>query len=211
MTRGRLLVVEGLEGSGKSTAIKILAELLTKQGIPYLSTREPGGTALGESLRQILKNLHEPLDPRAELLLFYAARVELIKQVIVPALAKGIWILADRFELSSLAYQGGGRGVDRALLRQLSASCVENMSVDCMIYMDISPELGLERALKRGQLDRIEQEPLEFFQAVQAAYQAEINTYPNRLVIDASQNLEQVALDLKQGFEAYLLEHPIDA
>ncbi len=208
MKRGRLLVVEGLEGAGKSTALHSLQDLLETQGIPVVTTREPGGTVVGETVRNLLKHAdQEPLDPRAELLLFYAARVQLIETVIKPALSQGKWVLADRCELSSFAYQGGGRGIQPVVLQQLSALCVGDVQPDLLFYLDISPELGLQRALTRGKLDRIEQESLAFFQAVHASYLTYLPTYPSAVVIDASQPLVQVQADLERALRQYLVSH----
>jgi dTMP kinase len=204
--RGRLLVVEGLEGAGKSTAILYLQQLLQANGIVFLTTREPGGTAAGESVRQILKHAveDEPLDPRAELLLFYAARVQLFETVIKPALARGVWVLSDRCELSSFAYQGGGRGLTTEILLQLSEFCVGDTHPDLLFYLDISPEKGLQRAHSRGKLDRIEQESLSFFQKVHAAYQAFLPRYPEVAMIDANQDLATVQIALQHAFEHFM-------
>jgi dTMP kinase len=204
--RGRFLVVEGLEGAGKSTALHYLHDRLQSQGIQVITTREPGGTVVGETVRHLLKHTdQEPMDPRAELLLFYAARVQLLETVIKPALNQGTWVLADRCELSSFAYQGGGRGIQPEILKQLSALCVGDTQPDLLFYLDISPEIGLQRAVTRGKLDRIEQESLAFFQAVHARYQAYLPTYLSTVVIDASQPLIQVQADLEQSLRHYLV------
>lgn len=204
--RGRLLVVEGLEGAGKSTALHYLQDRLQSQGIQVIMTREPGGTVVGETVRHLLKHTdQEPMDPRAEILLFYAARVQLLETVIKPALNQGTWVLADRCELSSFAYQGGGRGIQPEVLKQLSALCVDNMQPDLLFYLDISPEIGLQRAVTRGKLDRIEQESLAFFQAVHASYQTYLPMYLSTVVIDASQPLIQVQADLEQSLRHYLV------
>jgi dTMP kinase len=205
MNNGRLLVVEGLEGAGKSTAILFLQRLLQAEGISVRTIREPGGTVVGEAVRHLLKHAdHEhPLDPRAELLLFYAARVQLLETVVKPALQQGTWVLADRCELSSFAYQGGGRESPLEVLNQLSTLCVGDMQPDLLLYLDISPEIGMQRAQTRGTLDRIEQEPLSFFQTVHAAYQVSIKRFESVAVIDASQSLPQVEAELKQAFRHY--------
>lgn len=205
MKRGRLLVVEGLEGAGKSTAILCLQQLLEAKGVSFITTREPGGTGVGESVRHLLKDAdhHQPLDPRAELLLFYAARVQLLETVVKPALQQGTWVLADRCELSSFAYQGGGRHISLDVLNQLSRLCVGDMQPDLLFYLDISPEIGLQRAQLRGTLDRIEQEPLSFFQTVYEAYQTHLQRFKSVAVIDATQSLAQVQSKLAQTFTAY--------
>lgn len=210
INRGRLLVVEGLEGAGKSTAILGLQTLLQAEGIQVITTREPGGTMVGEAVRHLVKHAEhqEHLDPRAELLLFYAARVQLLETIVKPALEQGIWVLADRCELSSFAYQGGGRGIPFAALNQLSSLCVGDTQPDWLIYLDISPEIGLQRAQIRGKLDRIEQEPLTFFQTVHTAYQEYLTRFSTVSVIDASQPLPQVQMALEHALRQYLeLQH----
>lgn len=208
MNRGRLLVVEGLEGAGKSTAIASLQALLQAEGISVITTREPGGTVVGEAVRDVLKHSEEPLDPRTELLLFYASRVQLLETVVKPALEQGTWVLADRCELSSFAYQGGGRGIPKDVLNQLSVLCVGNVQPDLLIYLDISPELGLQRAHIRGKLDRIEQESITFFQDVHAAYLEGLSRFSEVVMIDASQPLPQVQANLERALRHYLVtEH----
>lgn len=210
MKRGHLLVVEGLEGAGKSTAILTLKSILEQQGIPVITTREPGGTHLGEMIRDFLKHSAddlESLDARAELLLFYAARVQLLERVIKPALAQGTWVLADRCEWSSFAYQGGGRGLNEDMITHLSDFCVGKTQPDVLFYLEISPEEGLKRAHIRGKLDRIEQEPLAFFYAVRDAYQRRLATLPTVVKIDASQSLNQVQEALQHALQQYLAAH----
>jgi len=205
MTRGQLLVVEGLEGAGKSTAISTLQAVLQEHGLSVITTREPGGTLLGEAVRELLKRTSaEVMDPRAELLLFYAARVQLLESVIKPALAAGTWVLADRWELSSFAYQGGGRGMSEHMLNHLSEFCVGHTQPDLLFYLDISPEIGLQRAQTRGKLDRIEQESIVFFNAVHAAYHRYLKRMPSSVFIDASQPLLNVQDALKVAMTHYL-------
>lgn len=191
MKPGRFIVVEGLEGAGKTTAMKTIKRLLAELHIDVMTTREPGGTFVGEAVRHLIKEspITEPLDSRTELLLFYAARVQLLEQVIKPALHRGSWVLADRFELSSFAYQGGGRKLDERMLQSLSTFCVRDCQPDLIVFLDIKPEQGLERALKRGKLDRIEQESLDFFNDVYASYHKYIKTLTNVIMIDASKPL----------------------
>lgn len=203
MPKGQFIVVEGLEGAGKSTAIQTMKRVLRAHDIPMLLTREPGGTEVGEVIRHLLKQTtHEaPLVPRAELLLFYAARVQLIEQIIRPALAQGIWVLADRFEWSTFAYQGGGRQLDQSFLKTLSTYCVD-IQPDWIFFLDISPELGLKRAHKRGALDRIEQEALPFFKAVQNAYDEQLKTSDQVVKIDASQPLSKMKRAIREAFSS---------
>jgi len=191
---GRFIVVEGLEGAGKTTAMKTIKRLLAELQFDVVTTREPGGTFVGEAVRQVIKEspATEPLDARTELLLFYAARVQLLEQVIKPALRSGRWVLADRFELSSFAYQGGGRHVDERMLQSLSAFCVGDCQPDLIVFLDIDPQQGLERAMMRGKLDRMEQESLAFFNDVYTSYHRYIKALPNVIVIDASKPLSVV-------------------
>jgi dTMP kinase len=199
--QGRFIVVEGLEGSGKSTAISTLKRLLTRYISTFITTREPGGTHVGEVIRDLVKNKieAEAMEPRAELLLFYAARVQLIEQVIRPALQQGTWVLADRFELSSWAYQGGGRGLGEAILKQLSEFCVGDLQPDLTIFLDIPPEEGLLRVQKRGAMDRIEQEELSFFKTVSEAYRRALAKMDKVIFIDATLPLSVVRRKIRQG------------
>ena len=199
--QGRFIVVEGLEGSGKSTAISTLKRLLTRYISTFITTREPGGTHVGEVIRDLVKNKieAEAMEPRAELLLFYAARVQLIEQVIRPALQQGTWVLADRFELSSWAYQGGGRGLGEAILKQLSEFCVGDLQPDLTIFLDIPPEEGLLRVQKRGAMDRIEQEELSFFKTVSEAYHRALAKMDKVIFIDATLPLSVVRRKIRQG------------
>ncbi|PJD93650.1 MAG: dTMP kinase [Legionella sp.] len=212
MTRGQLVVVEGLEGAGKSTAITTLQGILQEHGLDMITTREPGGTILGETVRSLLKQTsEEAMDPRAELLLFYAARVQLLETVIKPALAKGTWVLADRCDLSSFAYQGGGRGMSELMLQRLSEFCVGHLQPDLLFYLDISPEIGLQRAKDRGMLDRIEQESIHFFNDVHAAYHRYLKRMPAAVFIDACQPLINVQEALKVAMNHYLNDHYVSA
>ncbi len=194
LTPGRFIVIEGLEGAGKTTAIKTIKRVLTDLDIKFITTREPGGTHVGEMVRRIVKDatVEEFLDPRAELLLFYAARVQLLEHVIKPALQRGCWVIADRFELSSFAYQGGGRGLDMNTLQMLSSFCVQECKPDLTIFLDVDPKLGLERALKRSKLDRMEQESLAFFKLVYHSYHEHLKKMSNVVRIDANHPLPVV-------------------
>ncbi|MFI4962458.1 MAG: dTMP kinase [Legionellales bacterium] len=203
---GKLVVLEGLEGAGKSTAINTLTDLLSTYNISYITTREPGGTSIGELLRAIIKNpeYQDVLEDRSELLLLYAARVQLIEQVIKPALARGSWVVADRFELSTFAYQGGGRGVDPVFLNQLSAFSLEGFKPDLTLFLDIDPEIGMQRARLRSQFDRIEQQSMAFFDRVHAAYKHHIQSDSSVLVIKASASVEEVQSTIQKLFQTYI-------
>lgn len=198
---GKYIVVEGLEGAGKTTAIKTIKRFFTEHKINYITTREPGATVVGESIRKILKDesSKEILDPRTELLLFYAARIELITHIIKPALAQGNYVIADRFDLSSFAYQGGGRQIPIDVINYLSNFCVENLRPDLIIFLDVSPTVGLERARLRGNLDRIEQESENFFTNVYNAYHEHLKRYDNVVKIDASLPITIVQRIIKEN------------
>lgn len=207
--RGRFIVVEGLEGAGKSTAIATIKRFLAPHVDELIVTREPGGTRVGEAARQLIKtkNPDEPLDPRAELLLFYAARVQLIERVIRPALARGAWVVADRFELSTFAYQGGGRQLDFKMITELSSFCVQNIKPDLTLFLDLSPEEGLKRVIKRGKTDRIEEEAIRFFELVYASYLQHLSSMDSVIMIDASKSLGQVQHLIRRSLEQFMVLH----
>lgn len=191
---------EGTEGVGKTTLIKSLADYLQQQGEQILLTREPGGTPLAEQIRQLLLNpQQEAMSESCELLLIFAARAQHIAQVIQPALSAGQWVLSDRFVDASFAYQGGGRGLDVQTIALLCQQFVPVMP-SLTFWLDAPVEIGMQRAQKRGALDRFEQEKLEFFQRVRASYQSRANAEPDRFVI----------LDACQ-MPAQILEHAIQA
>lgn len=204
--KGKLIVIEGLEGAGKSTALKTVVDFLHQRKIQTLTTREPGGTQVGEQLRSILVNpqYKDLLDPRCELLIFYAARVQLFEEVIKPALAAGIYVIADRFELSTIAYQGGGRGIDIARIQELSNFCLQGIKPDLTLFLDIDPVKGIQRAKLRGEVDRIEGESLDFFKRVHEAYLAELPKTPNLIKINANESLPVVTKELQQALQLHL-------
>ncbi|UQY45697.1 dTMP kinase [Mixta hanseatica] len=205
----KFIVIEGLEGAGKTTARDCIVEQLREQGISEIVfTREPGGTPLAEKLRDLIKQGQEgeKITDKAELLMLYAARVQLVESVIKPALARGAWVVGDRHDLSSQAYQGGGRGIDPQLMQTLRDAVLGDFRPDLTLYLDISPEIGLQRARARGELDRIEQESLNFFTRTRQRYQALAASDASIKTINASQPLEQVTLSLKATLQAWLAE-----
>ncbi len=205
---GKLIVIEGLEGAGKSTAVNTVVDLLAERQIKTITTREPGGTAIGEILRNLIKNpeYRDVLDDRSELLLLYTARIQLLKQVIEPALQKGMWVIADRFELSTMAYQGGGRGLDQEMIRHLSSFSLQGLKPDLTLYLDISPEEGMRRVKSRGTLDRIEQQSIEFFHRVHDSYLQYIKMNPYVVRINAALPLKNVQLALQKAINEFI-EH----
>lgn len=205
----KFIVLEGLEGAGKTSAIQCVAGTLHNHGIyDIVFTREPGGTPLAEALRILIKNSvnHEKVSYRTELLMLYAARAQLVETVIKPAMIRGAWIIGDRHALSSMAYQGGGRGLDNNLINLLHKLILGDFQPDLTIYLDLPPEKGLARASSHGKLDRIEIEPLLFFERIRARYQ-ELAGIDDRIVtINANQSLEQVSNAIRLCLEQWLID-----
>lgn len=205
MKLGKFIVIEGLEGAGKSTAQQLIQSILQQHNIEYVTTREPGGTVLAEKMRAIVKEpTDEHLTSEAELLLMYASRVQLVENVIKPALAKGTWVLGDRHDLSSLAYQGGGRQLPDDLILPIRNAVLKDFEPDLTLLMDLDPEIGLQRAAARGELDRIEQEKIDFFHRTRAVYLEHASNNDKITVIDASQTLEQVQAQITDVLSSWL-------
>jgi dTMP kinase len=198
--RGLFITVEGGEGVGKTTNLDFLRNYLQTHGVELVVTREPGGTAMAEAIRETLLQVRtEPVSPLTELLLIFAARAQHIHQRIEPALNAGRWVLCDRFTDATYAYQGGGRGVDIDAIRQLEQLTQGDLRPDYTLLLDAPVETGLSRARERGDLDRFEQEQLDFFTRVRAAYLHQAQESSGRYrVIDASQPLSQVQAQLEQ-------------
>ncbi len=193
-SRGLFLTVEGGEGVGKSTNIKYMAETLKEKGVDLVVTREPGGTKLAESIRQILVQVQdETVGNLTELLLMFAARAQHIEQVIEPALAVGKWVLCDRFTDATYAYQCGGRGLSRKTVSQLEQLVQGELRPDYTLLLDAPIDTGIERARERGKLDRFERENPDFFQRVRDTYLDMAQQSSGRYhVIDASLPLSEV-------------------
>ncbi|MBI6192162.1 MULTISPECIES: dTMP kinase [Providencia] len=205
--KNQFIVIEGLEGAGKTTAINTVVDTLNQAGITdIVFTREPGGTPLAEKLRELVKQgiAGDKVTDKAELLMLYAARVQLVETVIRPALAAGKWVVGDRHDLSSQAYQGGGREIDRHLMQSLRDLVLGDFKPSLTLYLDLPPELGLQRARSRGELDRIEKESLAFFERTRRRYLELTVGDETILTIDASQNIEQVQHDIRQTLTEWL-------
>ena len=188
--KGLFIVIEGGEGAGKSTQAELLYRSLS-QRFPAILTREPGGTPLGERIRELLFDpALRPINPRAELFLFLAARAQHIEEVIKPALEKGKIVISDRFSLSSLAYQGFGRGLDLSLLEEMDAFARHGISPHLTIYIDIPPEEGIKRL---STLTPFEGEPLEFHKRVREGYLELASRYPEKIkVVDGKGEVREV-------------------
>ncbi|WP_139459410.1 dTMP kinase [Aeromonas veronii] len=207
----KFIVIEGLEGAGKSSAVRYVTDYLQRHGINRIEcTREPGGTPLAERMRAIVKEVHdERLTIEAELLLMYASRVQLVETRIKPALADGVWVVGDRHDLSSQAYQGGGRGIDAQLIGAIKQAVLGNFKPDLTLYLDIDPALGLQRARHRGELDRIELEQLSFFERTRTRYLELAAKDDSTVVIDAAQTPEQVKAAIERALDHYLSNEPL--
>ena len=207
--RGRFITLEGGEGVGKSTNVAFVEAWLTAQGIEVVRTREPGGTSRAEAIRELLldPSPQEPLSVDAELLLVFAARAQHLAEKIPPALARGAWVVCDRFTDATFAYQGGGRGIDPTRIAQLEEFVQQGLSPDLTLLLDMSPEAAKERLEGRlrdlnTQRDRFEQEQADFFMAVRRAYLDRAAAAPERFaLIDAAQPLAAVQASLSQVLE----------
>ncbi|GAA5645362.1 dTMP kinase [Vibrio proteolyticus] len=209
MTEPKFIVIEGLEGAGKSTAIQSVIDTLHQAGIVQITqTREPGGTRLAEKMRALIKEEHqgEVLQDMTELLLLYAARVQLVENVIKPALDAGQWVVGDRHDMSSQAYQGGGRQISPELMLSLKQTTLGDFKPDFTLYLDLDPRVGLERARGRGELDRIEKMDIGFFDRTRARYLELARADDSVVIINAEQSIEQVAEDIRQALLKWLGE-----
>lgn len=196
---GKFISIEGIEGAGKTTQLNFIQKYLSEQGKQLVVTREPGGTALSEQIRDLLLSPREEgMAVDTELLLMYAARAEHIEQVIKPALQRGDWVISDRFVDATFAYQGGGRGVDVARIKSISDWTLKGLETDLTIVFDLSVALSQQRVISRNnEVDRFEQEKAAFFERIRHAYLDRAQQEPHRVqVIDASQTIEQVQSQL---------------
>jgi dTMP kinase len=205
MSRGRLVTLEGGEGAGKSTVLAAVHDRLVAHGFDVVATREPGGTAFGEAVRSlVLDPAHAGIGAESELLLMFAARAQLVRDVVLPALEGGRWVLSDRFTDASHAYQGGGRGQPRERIEQLAAWAAPVVP-DLTLLLDLPVATGLARAGQRGDADRIEREGTDFFERVRNAYRERAAADPARIrIIDASQPVESVRAAALAAIDTYV-------
>jgi dTMP kinase len=196
--RGRFISFEGGEGAGKSSNVQLTAGFLRDRGVEVVVTREPGGTPLAEDIRKLLlAPRDEIMQADTELLLMFAARAQHVGELIRPALARGAWVLSDRFVDASYAYQGGGRGLSMSRIAELERLVLGDLRPDLTLLFDVPVEVGLARAGKRGDLDRIEREDMAFFQRIRDTYLDRASAEPERFqVLDAAAPLERVQAEL---------------
>ena len=198
MSRGKFITLEGMDGAGKTTHLEWLREKLTARGMVLTVTREPGGTPLGEALRKLLLDSHDPRHPDTEALLMFAARREHIAQVIEPALAAGHCVLCDRFTDATYAYQAGGSGMAWERVAELEQWVQGPLQPDLTLYFDLDPAVGRARARQVREPDRFEREKQAFYERVRAAYLRRAMEHPHRIrVIDAARTIDAIQLDLE--------------
>jgi len=206
VTRGRFITLEGLEGVGKTTNREFIEATLREAGIEFVTTREPGGTDLGEQLRHLLLHASAPVSAEAELMLMAASRKQHTVDVIVPALSSGKWVLCDRYADASYAYQGGGRELGLDVVEALHALLRIDLNPDLTFLLDMPIADGLRRMAARGKPDRIETEEFAFFERTRAAYLQRAQAQPERIkVVDASVSLAEVKLQVEEILTAFLV------
>jgi dTMP kinase len=197
MASGKFISFEGIDGAGKSTHIAYVASLLHARNITVITTREPGGTALGEKLRELL--LHEKMHLETEALLMFAARREHMAQLIEPALGRGDWVISDRFSDASFAYQGGGRNLERKKLEELEKWVHPHLQPDLTLLFDVPLEVARARLDATRELDKFEQEKAEFFSAVRQEYLRRAAEFPERFrIIDSTKPIALVHQELEK-------------
>lgn len=209
--RGKFISLEGGEGAGKSTLLSGLREHIAAQHVALVQTREPGGTPLGEAVRAIvLDPAQKGMAAETELLLMFASRAQLVREVIEPALAAGQWVLCDRFTDASYAYQGGGRGQPHERIAELEQWATEGLKPDLTLLLDLPVSTGRARAAGRGESDRIEVEADAFFERVRSVYRARAAAEPQRFrVIDASQPVPVVLQSAIAALAPFIAEHTL--
>ena len=207
MNAGKFITVEGSDGAGKSTQLAFIEQWLKEREIPVVTTREPGGTSAGESIRTILLNSGDlSISDNAELLLMFAARMQHLDELILPAIREGKWVLCDRFTDATFAYQGGGREIDSEKIEALENWVQNGFHPDLTLLFDVPVEVGLGRVNQRGEdADRFEQQDLDFKQRVRQSYLDRARAFSDRIsVIDASVDVDRVTEQVSEVLEGFL-------
>jgi len=207
MIKNKFIVIEGIEGAGKTNACMCIKNILNKNNIKnILLVRQPGSTPIAENIRKLIKKKFnsDEFIKETELLLMYAARVQLVEKKIKPALKNGTWVISDRHDLSSLAYQGGGLGIKKNIITKLKSLFLNDFIPDLTIYLDVSPKIGLKRALKRSSLDRIESRSLEFFKKIRKSYLKNIELDKKTIKINANLNIKKVTQNITKKISQWL-------
>lgn len=209
----KLITLEGGEGSGKSTQAKLLLAYLQQNHIAAILTQEPAGTSIGQKIGDILFHRgHSSMCPETELLLFCAARAQHVREVILPALTAGKYVLCDRFSDATFAYQAAGRGLNEDFIALVDDYCAKQLKPGLTLLFDLPPEVGLQRAARRDErlpdpaaIDRFEKEKLDFHNRVRQAYLSRCRTWPGRFrLLDASRTVEEVACEVRRYAREYL-------
>ena len=199
--KAKFITLEGIEGSGKTSSLKSITDLLDKKNISYIVTREPGGSSIGKELRAILLDPETEISPEVELLLMLSDRKDHVEKIILPNLEKGNWVVSDRFMDSSIAYQGGGRQLGKKFIISLS-EYLNLPQPDLTLLFDLPVETSLSRVKARGELDRFEKEELEFHKRIRNTYLDLAKNNSNRIkIIDSSEKIESMLNNVKQAIE----------
>ena len=199
--KAKFITLEGIEGSGKTSSLKSITDLLDKKNISYIVTREPGGSSIGKELRAILLDPDTEISPEVELMLMLSDRKDHVEKIILPNLEKGNWVISDRFMDSSIAYQGGGRQLDKKLIISLT-DYLNLPQPDLTLLFDLPVEISLSRVKARGELDRFEKEELEFHKRIRNTYLDLAKNNSNRIkIIDSSKKIESMLNNVKQAIE----------
>lgn len=210
MSRGLFITLEGPEGSGKSTIIRMIEDYLNKKGVRYVSTREPGGIDIAEQIREVILNKkNTAMDRRTEALLYAASRRQHMIERVIPSLKEGKIVICDRFVDSSLAYQGYGRGIGIEEVMKINEFAIEGYMPDLTIYLDVEPKLGLDRISKNKdrEINRLDLEKLDFHNKVREGYLKLLEEYPNRIIkVDAGKEIDLVFKEIKDLIEDRILE-----
>ena len=204
--KAKFITLEGIEGSGKTSSLKSITDLLDKKNISYIVTREPGGSSIGKELRAILLDPDTEISPEVELILMLSDRKDHVEKIILPTLGMGYWVISDRFMDSSIAYQGGGRQLDKKLIVSLT-DYLNLPQPDLTLLFDLPVEISLSRVKARGELDRFEKEELEFHKRIRNTYLELAKNNSNRIkIIDSSKKIESMLNNVKQAIEKLFSE-----